>query len=154
MIVDSLRILLTFVDPLYRLLRTVSKIEKPIKDAIKNNLTPCDIFHATAKAHKDKVAFMFEEKQWTFDEVDKFSNKVANYFRSIGYTKGDVVALFMENRPELVFFWLGLAKIGVISSLVNYNLRKESLSHCVSIVSAKALLYSSDKSISGVCRHS
>ena len=128
------------------------KTAKPNIEAVRKNLTPCDIFYATAKAHKDKVAFMFEDKQWTFEEVDKFSNRVANYFRSIGYKKGDIVALFMENRPELAFFWLGLAKIGVISSLINFNLRKESLAHCISIVNAKALIFSCDKSITGVCR--
>ena len=103
----------------------------------------------TAKKHRDKVAFVFEDKYWTFEEVEYFSNKVANYFQSIGYRKGDVVALFMENRPELVFFWLGLAKIGVISALINYNLRKESLSHCISIVNAKGLIYSNDPVIVG-----
>lgn len=114
-----------------------------------NNHTVCDVFQMTAKKHRDKVAFVFEDKYWTFEEVEYFSNKVANYFQSIGYRKGDVVALFMENRPELVFFWLGLAKIGVISALINYNLRKESLSHCISIVNAKGLIYSNDPVIVG-----
>jgi solute carrier family 27 fatty acid transporter 1/4 len=112
-------------------------------------MTMCDTFQQTAEKHRDKVAFIFEDKCWTFEEVEYFSNKVGNYFQSIGYKKGDVVALFMENRPELVFFWLGLAKIGVISSLVNYNLRKESLAHCISIVNAKGLVYSSDSAIAG-----
>jgi solute carrier family 27 fatty acid transporter 1/4 len=126
------------------------KVQKQINKAIKNKWTVCDAFHETAKKHKEKVAFMFEGKLWTFHEVEMFSNKVANYFQSIGYKKGDVVALFMENRPELVFFWLGLAKIGVISALVNYNLRKESLAHCISIVNAKGLIFSCDSSISGM----
>ena len=112
-------------------------------------MTMCDVFKQTLQKHREKVAFVFEDKHWTFQEVEYFSNKVANYFQSIGYKKGDVVALFMENRPELVFFWLGLAKIGVISSLINFNLRKESLSHCISIVSAKGLVFSSDSTISG-----
>ena len=130
---------------------TLEKVVKQIRKAIKNNWTVCDLFQETAKKHKEKVAFIFEDRRWTFHEVEIFSNKVANYFQSIGYKKGDVVALFIENRPELVFFWLGLAKIGVISSLVNYNLRKDSLVHCISIVNPKALIYSTDTSILGMC---
>ena len=117
--------------------------------ALKKNWTACDLFQETAKKHKEKVAFIFEDRHWTFHEVEMFSNKVANYFQSIGYKKGDVVALFIENRPELVFFWLGLAKIGVVSALINYNLRKDSLLHCITIVNAKGLIYSTDTSISG-----
>ena len=120
-----------------------------VRQQIRNNKTMCDVFQQTLQKHRDKVAFVFEDKYWTFQEVEYFSNKVANYFRSIGYKKGDVVALFMENRPELVFFWLGLAKIGVISSLINFNLRKESLAHCITIVCAKGLVFSSDSTISG-----
>ncbi|XP_028407577.1 long-chain fatty acid transport protein 4-like [Dendronephthya gigantea] len=120
------------------------KVASKIRQYSHSNNTVCDIFQMTAEKHRDKVAFVFEDKYWTFQEVEYFSNKVANYFQSIGYKKGDVVALFMENRPELVFFWLGLAKIGVISALVNYNLRKESLSHSISIVNAKGLIYSND----------
>jgi solute carrier family 27 fatty acid transporter 1/4 len=120
-----------------------------VRQQIHNNMTMCDTFQQTVAKHRDKVAFIFEDKHWTFQEVEYFSNKVANYFQSIGYKKGDTVALFMENRPELVFFWLGLAKIGVISALVNFNLRKESLAHCISIVNAKGLVYSSDSTIAG-----
>ena len=120
-----------------------------VQQQVKNNLTMCDTFQQTLEKHRDKVAFIFEDKHWTFQEVEYFSNKVANYFKSIGYKKGDVVALFMENRPELVFFWLGLAKIGIISALINFNLRKQSLTHCISIVNAKGLIYSSDASIAG-----
>ena len=127
------------------------KVVLKVRHQIRNNLTICDTFKQTAEKHREKTAFVFEDKYWSFQEVDYFSNKVANYFRSIGYKKGDVVALFMENRPELVFFWLGLAKIGVISSLVNYNLRKKSLAHCISIVKAKGLVFSSDSAIAGKC---
>ncbi len=90
----------------------------------------------------DKVAFVFEDQQWTFKEFDKFTNIVANYFYEAGFKKGDTVALFLENRPEMVAFWLGLSKIGCIAALINFNLKMESLSHCVNVSDAKALVFS------------
>ena len=124
---------------------------RDIRRIARDNLTVGDVFQETVRKYSKKIAFVFEEKQWTFQEVDFFTNKVANYFQSIGYKKGDVVALLLENRPELVFFWLGLSKIGVTASLINYNLRKDSLSNCISIVNSKGLIYSSDPSIAGNC---
>jgi len=43
--------------------------------------------------------------------VRDLSNRVANYFSQREFTKGDSVAIYMENRPEYVCLWLGLAKV-------------------------------------------
>lgn len=73
--------------------------------------------------------------------METYSNRVANYFLSRGYAKGDAVALFMENRPQYVGLWLGLAKIGVIPALINYNLRQSSLVHTVNVGGCRAIIY-------------
>ena len=36
---------------------------------------------------------------------------------------GDSVAILMENRPEYVGMWLGCTKLGVVTALINTNLR-------------------------------
>lgn len=72
------------------------------------------------------------------------SNKVARYFKKIGYKKGDTVALLMESRPEYVCFWLGLSKIGVITALINNNLVRKPLTHSISIAHTKAIILGSD----------
>ncbi|XP_014671032.1 PREDICTED: long-chain fatty acid transport protein 1-like [Priapulus caudatus] len=77
----------------------------------------------------------------TFREVDEYSNQIANYFHEAGYRHGDVIALFMESRPEYICIWLGLAKIGVITALINFNLREESLSHCIASADAKLIIF-------------
>ena len=46
----------------------------------------------------NKVMFYFEDQTWTFKQIDEYSNKVANYFSSLNYSKNDTIALFMENR--------------------------------------------------------
>ena len=55
---------------------------------------------------------------------------------------GDTVAVFMENCPEFVCTWLGLAKAGLVPALINYNLRAESLHHSVTVAGSCALVYS------------
>lgn len=68
------------------------------------------------------IVYAETDEVWTFNDVNKASNKVANYFLSIGFQKGDAVAIFMENHPKYMVLLLGLAKIGVAAALINNNL--------------------------------
>lgn len=86
------------------------------------------------------------EEKWTFRQVDDFSNRIANYFISQGFQRGDEVALMMENRPEYVAIWLGLAKAGLVSALINTNQRLNSLVHSLTVVNTKAVIFSSELS--------
>jgi solute carrier family 27 (fatty acid transporter), member 1/4 len=47
----------------------------------------------------------------------------------------------MENRPEFVATWLGLSKIGVVTPLINHNLKKQSLLHSITIAGSNALIF-------------
>ncbi|XP_059094771.1 long-chain fatty acid transport protein 4-like isoform X2 [Tigriopus californicus] len=102
------------------------------------------MFHETVSRIPDKIMFYFEDSTWTFSEVDKYSNRIANYFLSLGFKKGDSVALFMENRPEYVGIWLGLSKIGAVPALINHSLRQESLIHSIHVADCKSIVFSSD----------
>jgi citronellyl-CoA synthetase len=83
---------------------------------------------------------IFEDRTITYDVFNRRANCYANYFASQGYKKGDVVALLMENRPEFLIVATGLSKLGVIVSLINNGVRKEVLSHALSICDARALI--------------
>ncbi|XP_047361366.1 long-chain fatty acid transport protein 4 isoform X1 [Vespa velutina] len=110
----------------------------------RKNKSVADIFRQHVARHPNKTCIIFEDQEWTFQQIEDFSNKVATTFKNHGYKKGDVVALLMENRPDFVGIWLGLSKIGIITSLININLRKSSLLHSIDIAKCQALIYSSD----------
>ena len=97
---------------------------------------------AVRSLHPNKPAILFEDRCWTFQEVDEYANKVANFFLELGVQRGDTVALFMTNCPEYVGLLLGLGKIGVRSALINCNLKEESLLHCITMCNPKAIVYS------------
>lgn len=110
----------------------------------KKNKSVADIFRQHVARHPNKACIIFEDQEWTFQQIEDFSNKVATTFKNHGYRKGDVVALLMENRPDFVGIWLGLSKIGIITSLININLRKSSLLHSIDVAKCQALIYSSE----------
>lgn len=101
--------------------------------------------------HPDKVAFIYEatDEKWTFRRLDEYSNAVANFFYEQGFRLGDVIAIFMESRPEFVGFWLGLAKVGIEAALINFNLRLDSLTYCVKTSGAKAIIFGGELSTGG-----
>ena len=77
-------------------------------------------------------------------QVDEYSNRVANIFSAAGFSRGDSVAIYMENRPEYVAVWLGLAKIGVVPALVNHNQKKAAFLHAVNAANAKAIVFGAE----------
>ncbi|XP_044727406.1 long-chain fatty acid transport protein 4 [Chrysoperla carnea] len=101
-------------------------------------------FRKIASKYPNKPAFIIDDRQMTFNEVELFSNQVARYFQEQGFKKGDSVALFMENKPEYVCFWLGLSKIGVITALINSNLQKDTLLHSITCASCIAVIYGTE----------
>ena len=60
---------------------------------------------------------------WTFNEINRISNRLAHYFLSLGFKRGDTVAIFMENHPKYMIVFLALVKIGVTAALINHHLR-------------------------------
>lgn len=107
----------------------------------KKNLTIADIFQHNVAKYPDKVVIVSESQAWTFRQLNEFSNGVANVFHTHCYRKGEVVGLLLENRPEFVGIWLGLSKLGVITSLINTNLRGPSLLHSITVAKCSALVY-------------
>ncbi|OXB68247.1 UNVERIFIED_CONTAM: hypothetical protein H355_005379 [Colinus virginianus] len=87
------------------------------------------MFQDVVRRHPDKVALIYEAtgEKWTFRWLDEYSNAVANFFYQHGFRLGDVIAIFMESRPEFVGLWLGMAKVGIEAALINFNLRLDSL---------------------------
>jgi len=80
------------------------------------------------------------EAQLSWREYNEAVNRCAHYFISQGLTKGDVACVFLENRPELLVVYSAMAKIGAINSMINTNLRQDSLRHCLSLHPAKVYI--------------
>ena len=95
--------------------------------------TIVDVFAERLAEHPHKEAIVYEDRVWTFRDLDRFASQVANWALGQGLRKGDTVALLMGNRPEYVAIWLGLAKIGVIVALVNSTIISDSLVHSVKV---------------------
>lgn len=122
------------------------KVKWQVWRHVREKNTIASIFQKTASKYPEKTALIFQGtgENWTFRQLDEYSNQVANFFFSQGFRSGDVVALFMESRNQYVGLWLGLAKIGVETALVNSHLRMEALLHCITISNSKAVVFGAE----------
>lgn len=102
--------------------------------------TAAKLFCETARKHPDRLALLYEDRRFTYRELDEYSNRLAQAFLSLGAKKGDVVALLMDNRPEYVATILGLNKIGVVTSLVNTHVSGTPLVHALRICNPRWVL--------------
>lgn len=69
---------------------------------------------------RNKTALIFEPDSgetvlYSFLDLIKLSNKIANLLTSLGVVKGDRVFLFLPRIPELYFSFLGIVKTGAIA---------------------------------------
>jgi citronellyl-CoA synthetase len=82
-----------------------------------------------AMKYPDKLALLYEDERHTHKEFNELVNRYANYFLKIGLKRGDVAVVFVENRSEYMFIVIAMSKLGVVSSLINTNLRENPLIH-------------------------
>ncbi|XP_055385816.1 long-chain fatty acid transport protein 4 [Condylostylus longicornis] len=103
-------------------------------------LNVAKLYKRTAIRYPTKTAFVMDDVRVTFQDGEDLSNKLGSYFKMKNFKRGDTVALLCETRPEYPFLWLGLSKIGIVTALINHNLRKETLLHSIKVVNSKAII--------------
>ncbi|MCY4731427.1 AMP-binding protein [Natronomonas gomsonensis] len=79
-----------------------------------------DRYAAADSERRNKVACIWEGedgdvRNFTYHELSRTSNQVANYLESVGVEKGDTVALYMPMVPEVISILYGCFKIGAIA---------------------------------------
>ncbi|CAL8276576.1 unnamed protein product [Merluccius merluccius] len=108
-------------------------------------VTVVDRFVEQARRVPDKPFIVYEGAVHTYRDVDRRSDRVARVFLRRGTPRrGDVVALLMDNEPDFVCVWFGLAKLGCAVAFLNTNIKSRSLLHCFNCCGAKTLVVGAD----------
>ena len=93
-----------------------------------------------AQQYPDYIAIKFEDTTLTYKEFNELVNQYANYFISVGLKKDDVVKVLIKNRLEFLLVYTANAKIGAISSLINTDLRKQTLVYSLNHTPGKIVI--------------
>lgn len=108
-----------------------------------------DVVDAWAEADENKKALVWcndhgEEKTFTFRDISRLSNKTANYFKSLGIKKGDVVMLILRRRWEYWVCATAIHKIGAIVIPGTLQLTKKDIVYRGNSAGVKAMVCIND----------
>jgi carnitine-CoA ligase len=79
----------------------------------------------------ERPALLWEDRSWTYAELEATTAAVAAGLAAVGVGAGSHVALLMRNRPEWVFAWLGAARSGRPAVAVNAALKGDGLHYVI-----------------------
>ncbi|MFH0820719.1 MAG: acetate--CoA ligase [Candidatus Peregrinibacteria bacterium] len=82
------------------------------------------------------------QRSFTYGELYRAVNKMANGLKSIGVKKGDRVAVYLQNIPETAITMLACAKIGAVHSVVYAGFSSHALATRIRDERAKVLVTS------------
>jgi citronellyl-CoA synthetase len=98
-----------------------------------------------AEAFPNDYALICEDEYITWKEFNERSNRIAQFLKSNGITAGDCVSLIMQNRIEFLVTLVGIVKVGAIAGLVNTNLTKIPLVHCINLIESKKCIFGEEQ---------
>ena len=87
----------------------------------------------------DKVAISFEEKRYTFSQLNDRVNRLANALSNLGVNKGDRVAILQVNCNQCVETYFAAAKLGVIYVPLNFRAKGDELTYMLNSAEANSL---------------
>ena len=93
-----------------------------------------------AKKFPTTVMLKDSQRSFTYPEVNRRVNQLANSLLSLGLSKGDKVAVLLENSIEIVEAFLATAKTGLIIVPINFRLVSAEVEYIADNSDAKAFI--------------
>ncbi len=105
-----------------------------------------DATRRAAAKFRDRIALTFACREWTFNDLEAASGRVAHRLISTGLKKGDRVAAYARNSDAYLILWLACTRSGLVHVPINYALTAGELKYIVEQSGARALAYDADLS--------
>ncbi len=111
-----------------------------------------DIMDEWAKEAPERLAMIWTndqglEKQFTFADLKRESDKAAGFFHAIGIGKGDKVLLIMKRRYQFWIVMLALHKIGAIAIPASFLLTEKDIVYRIKCADIKTIVSCGDEEI-------
>ncbi len=99
-----------------------------------------DVVRRSARRHPDRPALLFQDRTWTYRELDDAVTRAAGVLLDLGLAGGDRVAAYGRNSDAYLLGFLGCARAGLIHVPINYALTGDELSYLVDQSGSRAAL--------------
>lgn len=129
--------------------RVLPRIVKGMKLAnVTDPSQPCGLgwcFEQATQRNPNGPALLCGDRVWRYTEVNEQANRIAHYLSAQGIGKGDCVAIFLENRPQLLITVLAVAKVGAVSAMINTSQTGDALVHSLALVAPVAVVVGDER---------
>jgi carnitine-CoA ligase len=86
-----------------------------------------ELVRGKAQKNGDRVALRFANRDLSYAELDRETDRISNGLALVGIGPGDRVASLLFNTPEFPLLWFGAAKCGAVLVPLNTALKGEIL---------------------------
>ncbi|XPS90355.1 FadD11: long-chain-fatty-acid--CoA ligase [Desulfosarcina variabilis str. Montpellier] len=93
-----------------------------------------------ARKYANKLALKDEGRTFTYADTNRRVNQLAHGLMGLGLSKGDKVAVFMDNCIEIIELYLATAKTGIVIVPINFRLVGAEVDYIVNNADAKAMV--------------
>ena len=102
--------------------------------------TLTEVLRERARAHPDRLAFIYGERRVTYGEFDRRVDQAARALRAAGVGDGDRVAILDKNSIEYIEQLFAAARLGAVQVPVNYRLAPDEVAFIVNNAQAAVLI--------------
>lgn len=95
---------------------------------------------AHAKKRPKAPAIRYQDDEFSYQQVNAWVNRYAQYFLSQGIKAGETIGINIENRTECLISVLATVKVGAVAAMINTSQRGEVLLHSINLVKPKLML--------------
>jgi crotonobetaine/carnitine-CoA ligase len=88
----------------------------------------------------DKAWVMGEEGAFTYRDIDRLANRLANGLARLGVRRGETVLLMLNNSIDFVGLWCALGKLGAIEVPVNCSYKGQLLARVMTDSRARIVI--------------
>jgi len=100
-----------------------------------------DILRRNAKLYPDKTAIIFEDKRYSYREIEGRANRLAEGLKTNGAVKEDRVGLLERPCPEYMELYTAIPKIGAVLTPLNCRLSGREMEYIINDAEIKILIF-------------
>lgn len=112
---------------------------KPVDSSTPGSIA--QLVQRQAAEYPNGVAILCEGQTLTWSELNKEANRIAGQLKAQGVGPGDCLSLFMQNRVGFVTTMLAIGKLGAVAGMINTNLTKQPLVHCINLINSSKCIF-------------